>query len=164
MTRTYRKPSYIPQYLPAISVYPSCQKAAIYKGEVSRFLVNTSPQNEADFHSDVALLHHHLSKRGHTVPAAHAYDSERRQNLLSRLENRVSVRRVGVFSHTLILPYSRFIARLGIRDTIESSKLHYQCPILRDARVILAYTAGTSTFKQLYQLNFASGCGRAGPF
>ena len=105
-TRTYRKPTFVPQYIPSWSFHRDCQFTGIYKTEAVRYLVNTNV--ESDFNRNITQLLHFLSIRGLAVDAndvCNVYDVSRRNDYLSKIENRsIVLPNDNVF--TVVLDYS----------------------------------------------------------
>ena len=103
-TKTFRKPTFVPQYICPWSYHRDSHKQGIFTTESTRFLINDSCS--ADFDRDVKLLSHHLPARGYPLQRVN-FDLEKRAAFFTKFANRSHhtsfVEKVVVATRTLCL-------------------------------------------------------------
>ena len=149
--KPFRKPQFRAQYLPAFSYHPASSKSAILKGEIKRYLYNsTNPEDAKDFISKLIM---DLNARGYTYPIVNNYkdtfkfNREEALNILkaSRGERaRVDTRDSSTIP--LVLPH-------GSQASVVRTALRGQGFRGLNYRVAVA-SGGKSLFQVLYPLNF----------
>ena len=100
------------------------------------------------------------------------YDRQLRLDLLADLDVRFGLKRQQAWQpaeqHSskklyFVTAYSRATAKISIRKIVKvlRSQLPEGSRAIVDSEVVVSYRAGSSTFRELYQMNFPVGC-RAG--
>ena len=170
LTSTFRKPGHNVQYLHGASFHPVQQKKSIFRGEVCRHLINTSPELQHRYDEDIKHILCGLRRRGHSHllhehTLVSKYDSRARDDLLAKMSRREfgslnnSSTVEGAQALLFIIPYSRFIRSLRLKSLCLSLSRGLG---LSDIDVHSGLRGGGSLFLSHYLQNFPAGCGRVG--
>ena len=152
-TRTYRKPSFRPMYLPLSSQHPVHSKASIPSGEFTRMLINNS--RAETYVEDLKMCEDYLEARGYSVVEAPCdFDACRIEHFLRRFKQRDTGGHhiCDVNLVTLVLPYFP-----GLRKVRLTNRLLSLSKSFPGIRLKAAYTNCPSTFLKTYPLNFERG-------
>ena len=152
-TRTYRKPSFRPMYLPLTSQHPVHSKASIPSGEFTRMLINNS--RAETYVEDLKMCEGYFEARGYSVVEAPCdFDACRREHFLRRFKHRDTGGRhiCDVNLVTLVLPYFPGLRKVRLTNRLLSLSRSFP-----GIRLKAVYTNCPNSFLKTYPLNFERG-------
>ena len=160
-TQTYKKPGCNPQYLAYTSHHPRSCRDAIYKGEITRHLLNCSCAAAYDIHT--SALRSALRQRGHPDPPVVPYDPARRVELLRALQNRDRLQPTKASrKHDDIVifkaQYGLHVRALRIvrecKNLYNMLRIHLGFEFLAQVRTVITYPVHSKLFLQHSRFNF----------
>jgi len=161
VTRTYKKPNCMPQYLPFFSEHAFSCKSSIYKGEVTRHLINCS--SPSDYDMSLSDLRNDLLTRGYPPPLLQhvPYDREKREKIISNLGKRNRLAPNIQRSSDMIVfkcPYGKHIRPLNINREcnrlLSTLRVHLGTAFLQDVRTTIAHPNKVNLFVKTFRYNF----------
>ena len=155
LTKTYRKPGCQPQYLPYASEHSFKCRAAIFKGEAIRHLVNCSKQS--DYDCNILHLQNALKKRGYpsSLLPHIPYNLEERKERIRTLGQRRRDPQENRGAHDSLVfkcPYGTHLRELELHK--ECKKLLTECKAyLPSVRLIIAHPVRSNIFLRTFRYN-----------